>query len=189
MLFCVSRHRPTVAFDEVVVSLNCAFLSRPVLRSMWLHTLPCNVIAANGFDYWCAPVPTYLIGHWQNLLAVLTALHRFKCLFLSVSDVSGVPLQGQVEMRITPNMFCGCLGVESKTTALTDATDAWLYLFRDTSLSQFLCQLRVFQLVVDYDTMTRADEFRQIGVEGMIRKACHMQTVGGATGELDAQYF
>lgn len=32
--------------------VRCAFLYHPMLRSIWLHRLPCIVIAANGFDYW-----------------------------------------------------------------------------------------------------------------------------------------
>lgn len=81
--------------------VRCAFLCHPMLHSLRLLALPCNVIAANGFDYWCAPVPNHLIGHWSNTLAVQNRPARFKFLFLSVSYVSRVQLQGQVEMRIT----------------------------------------------------------------------------------------
>ena len=33
--------------------VRCAFLCHPMLHSLRLPALPCNVIAANGFDYWC----------------------------------------------------------------------------------------------------------------------------------------
>ena len=33
--------------------VRCAFLCHPMLHSLRLLALPCNVIAANGFDYWC----------------------------------------------------------------------------------------------------------------------------------------
>ena len=45
--------------------------------------------------------------------------------------------------------------------------------FRDASFDKFLSKLRVLKLVADGHTLARPDEFRQIGVEGMIRKSGH----------------
>ena len=46
--------------------------------------------------------------------------------------------------------------------------------FRDAALHQFFRQFRVFQLVADSHSPTRPDKFRQIGVEGVMRKTGHL---------------
>ena len=51
---------------------------------------------------------------------------------------------------------------------------AWRDEFRDAALDEFLCQLRVFQLVADGHTPPCADEFRQVGVEGVMGESRHL---------------
>ena len=67
---------------------------------------------------------------------------------------------------------------------------AWSHQLSDASLDQFLRQLRVFQLVADGYALASPDELRQIGVEGMMREACHLVALVVAVvapGQGDAQ--
>ncbi len=50
--------------------------------------------------------------------------------------------------------------------------------FGDAALHQFLCQFRVFELVADGHAFTCTNQFRQIGVEGMVRKTSHGNAAG-----------
>ncbi len=97
--------------------VRCAFLYHPMLRSIWLHRLHCNVIAANGFYYWCVSSADLPHRSLVETLAVLNLPARFKFLFLSVSYVSRVQLQGQVEMGITLFALVDALYIETGCTA------------------------------------------------------------------------
>ena len=64
--------------------------------------------------------------------------------------------------------------------------------FRDTSLDEFLRQLRVFQLVTDGHSSASTNQLRQVGVEGMMWKARHLVALVIpiiAMRQRDAQYL
>ena len=66
------------------------------------------------------------------------------------------------------------------------------YQFRDTPLHQFLGCLRVFQLVTDGYASSGTDQFRQISIQGMVRKSCHFYRLSLSVrtfGERNTQYF
>ena len=44
----------------------------------------------------------------------------------------------------------------------------------DAAFDQFLCQFGVFELVADCDPLAGTYEFGEIGVEGVVREACHL---------------
>ena len=48
--------------------------------------------------------------------------------------------------------------------------------FGDTSLHEFLGELRILQLVTDGNTLTCPDQLRKIGVKGMMGESCHLVT-------------
>ena len=50
--------------------------------------------------------------------------------------------------------------------------------FGDTPFHQFLGEFRIFQLITDSHSLTCSDQFRQIGVEGMMREASHLVPFG-----------
>ena len=50
----------------------------------------------------------------------------------------------------------------------------WCDQFRNTSLNQLFRQLWILQLVTDCHTFTSTNELRQIGIKGVMRKACHL---------------
>ena len=60
----------------------------------------------------------------------------------------------------------------------------------DTALDEFLCQLGVFELLADSDTLAGADKLGQIGVEGMMGEAGQLHILGravGTAGESDTE--
>lgn len=92
-----------------------------------------------------APVPNHLIGHWSNTLAVQNRPARFKFLFLSVSYVSRVQLQGQVEIRITLFALVDALYLETGVyrqrihpNSLSPQLDCYIVVFLGL-IDSFLC--------------------------------------------------
>ena len=63
---------------------------------------------------------------------------------------------------------------------------------RNPSFHQFLGHLRVFQLIADCNTFTGTDQFRQIGIERMMRETRHFDKLSRSVGFFslyDSQYF
>ena len=64
--------------------------------------------------------------------------------------------------------------------------------FGDASLHQFLGQFRVLQLVADGHALARPDQFRQVGVQRVVRESRHLVALVVAVvsvGQCDAQYL
>ena len=64
--------------------------------------------------------------------------------------------------------------------------------FRHSALYEFLSEFRVFQLVADRHLVAGADQFREVGVDGMVREAGHVHeplVPVGLPGQHDAQHL
>ena len=48
--------------------------------------------------------------------------------------------------------------------------------FGNTTLHQLLRHFGVFELVADSDTFSSANQFRKVGIKGMMRKTCHLDS-------------
>ena len=64
--------------------------------------------------------------------------------------------------------------------------------FCDASFDEFFCQFRIFQLIANRHALASSDELGQVGVEGVVRKSCHLVAFVIAVvtmGEGDTQYL
>ena len=108
--------------------------------------------------------------------------HKFACRDIQESHatafIAEVNAGKEVVLTIVENIV---VDADARSDKLGDAT-----------LYELLGHLRVFELLADSHTLSGSDQFRQIGVEGMVRKTGKLHILSrtiGTTSQRDTEYL